>query len=459
MSYPTWYESFDYAAMLRDYPLGDGLQERFANMSSDELRHLQDSRFRKVLALAWQVPFYRRLWSDAGIEHGDIDGLDDIEKLPVFSKSDIMRSVEEHPPLGDFSGLERFAPEDRPPLVLHTTSGTTGTPQPLVFGAKSREVQSLLVARAYRFMGLPPAATVQSCYGHGMINGGHYIREAVTRYTNALFLSAGTGLETRSAQQVKLMHSFGVNVLVGFADYIKKLAGVAREEGIVPGEDIHIDMIIGHLGMEPREALSSSWGGAKLFDWYGVGDTGCIAAEGPDHNGLYVWEDAHYLELLDTESSATLADGERGNMVVTCLYKDDIYPIIRFNTCDVSEVIVDGASPLLPFKRVRGFLGRSDNMVKLRGINIYPHGVGSMLAPVEGFLGEYYCRVQRDSDGRDEMTVVVEATADADASAFAEALKRGIGIEVQVSLVPAGGTQAVTEIERRQKPIRLVDER
>ncbi len=459
MSYPTYYESFDYPGMLRDYPLGETLLERFARISPEALRELQEQRFLAVVERAWQVPFYRRLWGEAGIEPGDILGLDDIVRLPVYSKTDIMRSVEEHPPLGDFSGLESVPPEDRPPLVFHTTSGTTGTPQPLIFGAKSREVQSLLVARAYRFMGLPPAATVQSCYGHGMINGGHYIREAVTRYTNALFLSAGTGLETRSVQQVKLMHTFGSNVLVGFADYIKKLADVAREEGLLPGRDLNVDMIIGHLGMETRERLSESWGGAELFDWYGVGDTGCIAAEGPDHRGLYVWEDAHYLELLDLDTNEPVADGERGNMVVTCLYKDDVYPIIRFNTCDVSEVIVDEEPALLPFRRVRGFLGRSDNMVKLRGINIYPHGIGPMLTNTPGFLGEYYCRVYRDESGREEMVVIAEAGPDADAAVFGEVLRRGVGIEVAVELVGAGKTAEVTELDRRQKPIRLLDER
>ncbi|MEM1142343.1 MAG: phenylacetate--CoA ligase family protein [Pseudomonadota bacterium] len=467
MSYPTYFESFDYAEMLQDYPLGEALQEHFGAMSRDELRTVQEQRFKKVVARAWEIPFYQRLWGDAGIGPSDVRGLDDIERLPVFSKSDIMESVERHPPLGDFSGLESLPPEQRPPLVFHTTSGTTGTPQPLIFGAKSREVQSLLVARAYRFMGLPPAATVQSCYGHGMINGGHYIREAVTRYTNALFLSAGTGLETRSTQQVKLMHTFGSNVLVGFADYIKKLADVAREEGLIPGEHLKIDMVIGHLGMETREALSSSWGGAELFDWYGVGDTGCIAAEGPDHQGLYVWEDAHYLELLDVETNVPVPDGERGNMVVTCLYKDDVYPIIRFNTCDVSELVVDGSDdygsdaiePLLPFRRIRGFRGRSDNMVKLRGINVYPHGVGPMLNEVPGFLGEYYCRVYRSSASRDEMAVVAECADSVNQEQLKDVLRRGIGVDVEVEVVPAGATASVTELDRRQKPIRLVDQR
>ncbi|GAB3096603.1 phenylacetate--CoA ligase [Aestuariicella hydrocarbonica] len=464
MTYPTYYESFDYSAMLDDYPLGETFMQRYQGMSREALKAIQNQRFMALIDKAWNIPFYRRLWSNAGVQPADIQSIDDITKLPTYSKSDIMQSVADYPPIGDFNGFEHLPPEQRPPVVFHTTSGTTGTPQPIVFGAKGREVQALLVARGYRFMGLKPAATVQSCYGHGMINGGHYIREAVTRYTNALFLSAGTGIETRSLQQVNLMKTFGTNVLVGFADYINKLASVAREEGLVPGKDIKIDMIIGHLGMETREALSEAWGGAELYDWYGVADTGCIAAEGPDHNGLYVWEDAQYLELLDVDTNEPVADGEKGNMVVTCLYKDDVYPVIRFNTCDVTEAI-PGDNPFnLPFKRIKGFLGRSDNMVKLRGINIYPHGIGGMLAEHAAFAGEYFCVAERDSNGRDEMTVIAEVKAPSAAHddltrQFAEILKRKIGIEVGVQLVGEGGTAAFTEIDKRQKPLRLKDSR
>ena len=134
--------------------------------------------------------------------------------------------------------------------MLHTTSGTTGSPQVLLFGPKSREVQNLLLARNYQFQGLRPDDVVHSVYGHGMINGGHYVREAVTRWTSAVFLSAGTGVETRSAQQVEVMKRFGATVLVGFGDYLKKLADTAVEMGIEPGRDIPVRLISAHLGRE-----------------------------------------------------------------------------------------------------------------------------------------------------------------------------------------------------------------
>ena len=216
-------------AEMRDaYPIDQALLDR---MSRDELRHLQEKRFADVMTRAWQVPFYRRRWGDVGIEPGDIRGLDDIEKLPPFSKIDLMASVERDPPLGDYHGMDSLDHRERPNVVFHTTSGTTGTPQPLFFGAWDREVQNLLLARAYRLQGLTDDDVVHSVYGFGMVNGGHYIREAVLHFTKAMFLSAGTGLETPSAQQVQLIRRFGATVLVGFVDYIKRLAEVAREEG------------------------------------------------------------------------------------------------------------------------------------------------------------------------------------------------------------------------------------
>ncbi len=457
MSFPTYFEALDHRAMLDAYPIGDAFTKRYVGMSRDELRHIQNAQFVKLMERGWQVPFYRRLWGAKGIEPGDIRGLDDIVKLPTYDKSDLMASIAEQPPLGDFHGM---GGGERPPAVLHTTSGTTGKPQVLLFGPKGREVGNLLVARMYRWQGLRPDDVVHSVYGHGMINGGHYVREAFAHFTNSLFLSAGTGIETRSATQVQLMADFGVTVLVGFVDYVRKLAEVAREAGLIPGEHIKVRMITGHLGTEDRAGTEAAWGGAKAYDWYGVGDTGSIAGEGPDRDGLYVWEDAQYLELLDVDTGAPVAPGDRGDMVVTCLYKDDVAPCIRFNTHDVSAWRTDRNSTGMVFDRIQGFLGRSDNMVKLRGINIFPHAVAAIIENRPELTGEYYCRVTRDAAGRDAMTVVLEHRAgNGPTDELAELLRRGVGIEVGVELVGAGGTAAATQIDTRQKPIRLIDER
>jgi phenylacetate-CoA ligase len=459
MTYPSYFESLDTRALLDDYPLGDAFTSRYYAMTRDELGARQNKDFQKIMARGWQVPFYARHWRAAGLEPGDIRSLEDITKLPTYDKSDLMTSIAQHPPFGDFAGLETWPAHKRPPAILHTTSGTTGKPQVLLFGAKGREVGNLLVARMARWQGLQPEDIVHSVYGHGMINGGHYIREAYTHFTNSIFLSAGTGIETRSAAQVQLMADFGVTVVVGFIDYIRKLADVARECGLTPGEHIKMRMIIGHLGTEDRRGVERAWGDAKAYDWYGVGDTGCIAGEGPDRDGLYVWEDAQYLELLDVDTHQPVPLGARGDMVVTCLYKDDIFPVIRFNTHDVTEYVTTPNATGIIFNRIAGFQGRSDNMVKLRGINVFPHAIGAIIENQPTLTGEYICRVIKDATGREDLSIILEARQDADAAKIKELLKRGLGIDVGVEFVAPGQTAQLTQIETRQKPIRLIDDR
>jgi phenylacetate-CoA ligase len=458
MSHPSYFEALDIRALLDAYPIGGAFTERYTKLSRDELRHRQESRFARLMARGWEVPFYRRHWSGRGIEPGDIRNLDDLPKLPTFDKSDLMASIAAYPPLGDFHGL---GDTTRPPAILHTTSGTTGKPQVLLFGPEGREVGNLLVARMARWIGVGASDVVHSVYGHGMINGGHYIREAYTHFTNALFLSAGTGIETRSATQVQLMKDFGATVLVGFVDYVRKLAEVAREAGLEPGRDLPVRLIIGHLGTEDRSATEAAWGGAKAYDWYGVGDTGAIAGEGPDRDGLYVWEDAQYLEICDLETGAPLPRGEKGDMVATCLYKVDVAPVIRFNTHDVSAFRTDRNSTGLVFDRIAGFLGRSDNMVKLKGINLFPHAIGAILENRPELTGEYVCRLERDASGADRMTVLIEHrdATDSAVPALAALLRQGLGVEVAVDLVAPGETASLTQIDVRQKPLRLLDER
>lgn len=454
----SYFTAADPAAIARDYPAIETLR----GMSRDELRARQEARFRDVMAFAWRVPFYQRLWGKVGAQPGDIRTLDDLPKLPAYDKADLMTSVAEYPPIGDFHGQDCHADGSRPQIIMQTTSGTTGTPQPLLFGPRSREVQNRLLARAYALMGMTREDVVHSVYGHGMVNGGHYVRETVLHWVGARFLSAGTGIETRSAQQVRLMQQFGATCIVGFADYIRRLADVAREEGFEPGRDIVIRMICAHLGSETQASLSAAWGGPAVYDWYGVGDTGIIAGEGPDRSGMHVLEDAQWLEIADPDTGAPVPRGTLGDMVCTCLFKDEIFPIIRFNTHDVTEE-VSGENPLgVPFRRIRGFLGRSDNMVKLRGINLFPTGIGALLVEHRpDATGEFLCRVRRDG-GRDEMLVELEVrgdTTDAARTACETLLRTRLGVEIGVAFVAPGSLAPLTQVEQRQKPIRLLDER
>ena len=463
-----YFEEARLGRLLDDYPAGEAFLAGPARMSRDELRDLQDRRFCRVVARGWEIPFYARRWRAAGLEPGDVRGLEDIARLPPFSKQDLMESVRDHPPFGDFHGMDRgpggsgggAEAGGRYAAVFHTTSGTTGDPQPIFYGAWDREVQNALLARAYRLHGLRDDDVVHSVYGFGMVNGGHYIREALLHFTGARLLTPGTGRDTPSVEQVALMCRFGVTVLVGFADYLLRLAEVAREEGVEPS----VRLISGHLGAETRAALSEAWGGAAVFDWYGVADAGCIAAEGPSRDGLHVFEDAHFVELLDPESQPARAApaGEPGALCTTVLFKDTVYPVIRFDTRDMTRMLPPDPASGINFRRITGFEGRADAMVKLRGINVYPHAIGAHLADRAALAGEYVCRLVR-REGRATLTVVaevrpgVERTPDL-AREVARHLRARLGVSVEVELVGAGETAPLTCIESRQKPVRLIDD-
>jgi len=187
----NYFDEVDHRRLLAEYPIGAAFLDGPARLSRDELHALQERRFLQVVARGWEVPFYARRWRAAGLEPGDIRALEDVRKIPAFSKADLMQSVAEHPPFGDFHGLDLTA-AGRLGAVLHTTSGTTGTPQPIWFGAFDREVQNALLARAYRLQGLADTDVVHSVYGFGMVNGGHSIRETVLHFTKALLVPGGT---------------------------------------------------------------------------------------------------------------------------------------------------------------------------------------------------------------------------------------------------------------------------
>jgi phenylacetate-CoA ligase len=229
--------------------------------------------------------------------------------------------------------------------------------------------------------------------------------------------------------------------------------------GLQPGRDIPVRMISGHMARDSREALSQAWGGAELFDWYGVGDTGLIAAEGPDHDGMHIMEDAQWVQVCDIDTGQPVPDGQTGDLVVTCLFTHDIFPIIRFNTHDVTRIVSGPSQLKLPFRRMEGFLGRSDNMVKLRGINIFPQALAAILADAPGFRSEYVCILQKDATGREDLLVRIECDATPTAAlveTYSALLKQRLGVEVLVELVALRALSELTGVETRQKPIRLI---
>ena len=154
-----------------------------------------------------------------------------------------------------------------------------------------------------------------------------------------------------------------------------------------------------------------------------------------------------------------MPQGETGDLVITCLFTEDIFPIIRFNTHDITRLLPGESQLGLPFRRMEGFLGRSDSMVKLRGINVFPQALSSLLAGMPGFNGEYLCVLGREAGGREELCVRIECTGPADEALvqqYRDYLKRKLGVDVRVELVAPKALSALTGVETRQKPVRLL---
>lgn len=221
-------------------------------------------------------------------------------------------------------------------------------------------------------------------------------------------------------------------------------------------------MIFARLGSERQASLSAAWGGPAVYDWYGVGDTGIIAGKRPDRTGMHVLEDAQWLEIADPDTGLPVPKATLGDLVCTCLIKDDIFPIIRFNTHDVTEDVA-GTNPFgVPFRRIRCFLGRSDNMVKLRGINLFRTRTGALLVEHRPDATGEFLRPVLHVGARDEMVVHLEVRGDTTdtARAACEALLRTrLGVDIGVAFVAPGSLAALTLVEQRQSGIRLLDER
>ena len=315
-----------------------------------------------------------------------------------------MESVRDHPPFGDFHGMDRgTGGEGRHAVVFHTTSGTTGDPQPIFYGAWDREVQNALLARTYRLHGA--ARRRRGALGlrvrHGERGGTTSARRSCT--------SPGRGC---SHPRHRARHPVG---RAGRADAPFRgspFSSGSRTTSCVsrrcPEPRASSPPYASSPGISARRAVPRfrRRGAARQYSTgTGVADTGCIAAESPSRDGLHVFEDAHFVELLDPESDSgrTAPAGEPGALCTTVLFKDTVYPVIRFDTRDMTRVLPPDPGSGIGFRRITGFEGRADAMVKLRGINVYPpRDRGAPLADRPALAGRVRlpARAPRGADSR-----------------------------------------------------------
>jgi phenylacetate-CoA ligase len=458
-----WYSrSLDFEQLARDYPPPPDYFHGRAKLSRDELRAFQERQFLKTVQRGWEIPFFRRHWGAAGLEPGDIKGLDDLRKIPPYDVSHIRDSIARHPPFGDFMGL---SPEDgrRMPLVLQTSGGTTGLPRPMLYSPQDRETMAILGGRRFVMHGIRPGDLVLITYSFGLGNGGMAPREAIWRYTGAVPVTAGSGAGTPTRRQIELIKAWGIQVILGFPSYLRHMALVARDELGIDPKSLGIRLLGTHLGMEQRELIEDLWG-APAFDMYGTHESGMLAAECQHRSGMHVMEDAFILEIADPESGRILPDGEKGTVYITTLYKWGA-PQIRFNVNDISAFHTDTCPCGSTMRRLQRIFGRNDNMVKLRGVNVFPEAIGAALLEDERSNGEFFCFVDRVGEAQaDHMDVWVEVKGPGvDKEAFRgdceRRLKEVLGVRVQVTPVDKGELDQYTGTSSTSKVKRLLDRR
>jgi phenylacetate-CoA ligase len=417
-----------------------------------ELRDLQLQRLRTVVTRAWQqVKLFRSRMDERGIEPKDICSLEDIAKLPFTVKSDLRDTY----PFG------LFASPMKDVVRLHASSGTTGKPIVVAYTQEDVDVWTSVVVRCFAGCGLHRGDIVQIAYGYGLFTGGlgaHYGAEGL----GATVVPTSGGHADR---QIMLMKDFGVTAMCCTPTYFLHLIDRAAELGVDMKD---LPLRAGVFGAEPWtesmrrhiETLSS----IEAFDIYGLSEiigpgVGCECRR---HQGLHIFEDHFYPEIIDPDSGEPLPDGSEGELVLTTLSKQAM-PMIRYRTRDITMILPDRCECGRTLRRIGRIGRRSDDMLIIRGVNVFPSQVESALLQIEGTLPHYQIQLTREQ-GLDQMEVQVEVTPrmfNDKIGALQElhqklqgALDRVLGIRVRVSLVEANS------IERSEgKAKRVIDRR
>ena len=389
-------------------------------MPVEQLRELQGSRLRNLVTyVSERVPFYRERLADH-----DVDSLEDLPKLPFTRKADLR----DHYPFG------LFAVPMREVVRVHASSGTTGKPTVVGYTAGDVDVFARVNARALAMAGGGPELILHNAYGYGLFTGGLGLHYGGERLGMTVVPVSG-GLTER---QLLLIEDFRPDLLCCTPSYALTLAQELAGRGVSPGE---ISLRYACLGAEPwTEAMRAEVDaglGIRSTNIYGVSEVigpgisnECIE----ERNGSHVNEDHFYPEIVDPDSGESLAEGEEGVLVFTTLTKEAL-PLIRYWTGDICSLSSEPCSCGRTLRRMSLIRGRVDDMLIIRGVNIYPTQIEAVVSRVPGLSANYRLVVTREGT-LDELTVEVEGSGDGDE--LARLVKETTGCSVAVQLVPPG---------------------
>ncbi|MEU5368754.1 phenylacetate--CoA ligase PaaK [Streptomyces sp. NPDC005951] len=407
-----------------------------------ELEALQLERLRSTLRHAYDnVPFYRDAFDRAGLKPEDCRTLADLARFPFTAKTDLRDNY----PFG------MFAVPEHEVRRIHASSGTTGRPTVVGYTERDLDTWADVVARSIRAAGGRPGHKVHVAYGYGLFTGGlgaHYGAERL----GCTVIPASGGM---TARQVQLIQDFRPEVIMITPSYMLTLLDEFERQGVDPRST---SLKVGIFGAEPwtegmRREIEDRFA-IDAVDVYGLSEVmgpgvaqECVETK----DGLHVWEDHFYPEVVDPFTGEVLPDGEEGELVFTSLTKEAM-PVIRYRTRDLTRLLPGTART---FRRMEKVTGRSDDMVILRGVNLFPTQIEEIVLRTPGVAPHFQLRLTRD--GRlDALTVLAEARAGATtderekaARAIAAAVKDGVGVSVSVEVVdPETLERSVGKIRR-----------
>jgi phenylacetate-CoA ligase len=466
---PIYQKSIDWDAFFAEYPVPDVFERTVFRWSREKLRSFQNKRFMNLVRIGWGNGFYGARWRAAGLAPGDIKSIDDIAKLPSYTSDDVKQDQSDNAPFGLFHG-DGLKSLRTTPIKVQTSGGTTGKPRATLYSPTDWEMNGLTQARAMYVQGVRPGDVVQIPATCSLANLGWCVYKACHDYLGVLPLTTGSGIVTSSRRQLELAFDWGSNVWCSFPEYLTQLAKVCRDELKRDIRELKTKSIHSFLGPDTenslRRQLEELWG-CPVYDLYGTNEMGGAAFECREQNGLHVMEDCIFLEIEDVETGQPVAPGATGNMVVTILHRT-LPPVIRYNVRDLARIVSEEPCQCGGcFRRMDKFLGRSDDMVKLRGVNVYPMACLPAIKSDPRTTGEWICvvdRSERDGVIRDEMTVRVEvARSAASLEGLRERLEKrlqgDLGVKVVVELVSEGSLAEAANIGREGKAKRLLDRR
>ncbi|MDR3088653.1 MAG: phenylacetate--CoA ligase [Desulfobulbaceae bacterium] len=382
-------------------------QRDFECMPRAEIEALQLARLQKTLQrVAAHVPFYRNAFAALKLDAGAVKTLDDIQRFPFTLKQDLRDNY----PYG------LFAVPLREVVRVHSSSGTTGIATVVGYTRNDIVTWSDLVARILCGAGVTPDDVVQIAFGYGLFTGGFGLHYGCERLgASVIPISAGN-----TRRQIQIMQDFKTTALVCTPSYALKLADVMMDMGINPNG---LSLRVGLFGAEPwseamRQELNARLG-IRATDNYGLSEVmgPGVAGECEECNGQHINEDHFLVEILDPETLQPVAPGEIGEIVITTLTKE-AFPVIRYRSRDLARLLPEPCACGRTFKRITRLLGRSDDMLIIKGVNVFPTQIESSLFAIEGTEPHYRLIVDRENN-EDKLTVMVEVNE----SIFSDSMK------------------------------------